>query len=77
MWSTEHTAETSLSPAAVWTALRALHEGRPEDVEGLTRIEAPAGVNVVDYVTKRWMQLEPRPLTMRLELAEADRPQGR
>ena len=28
MWSTEHTAETSLSPAAVWTALRALHEGR-------------------------------------------------
>jgi hypothetical protein len=31
-------------------------------------------VHVVDYVTKQWMQLEPRPLTMRLELAEADRP---
>ena len=28
MWSTEHTAETDLPPAAVWTALRALHEGR-------------------------------------------------
>ncbi|MDM7854857.1 SRPBCC family protein [Cellulomonas alba] len=28
MWSTEHTATTDLGPAAVWAALRALHEGR-------------------------------------------------
>jgi hypothetical protein len=28
MWSTEHTAETVQRPAAVWAALRALHEGR-------------------------------------------------
>jgi hypothetical protein len=27
-------------------------------------------VHVVDYVTKQWMQLEPRPLTLRLELQE-------
>jgi hypothetical protein len=27
-------------------------------------------VHVVDYVTKRWMQLEPRPLTLRLELRD-------
>lgn len=27
MWSTDYTAETSLSPADVWAALRALHEG--------------------------------------------------
>jgi hypothetical protein len=27
-------------------------------------------VHVVDYVTKQWMQLEPRPLTLRLELRE-------
>jgi hypothetical protein len=28
MWTTEHTAVTSLPPEAVWDALRALHEGR-------------------------------------------------
>ena len=49
---------------------RALHEGRGHEIEGLKRIEAPAGVHVVDYVTKQWMQLEPRPLTLRLELQE-------
>jgi hypothetical protein len=27
-------------------------------------------VHVVDYVTKQWMQLEPRPLTLRLELQQ-------
>ena len=31
---------------------RALHEGRGHEIEGLKRIEAPAGVHVVDYVTK-------------------------
>ncbi len=50
---------------------RALHEGRGHEIEGLKRIEAPAGVHVVDYVTKQWMQLEPRPLTLRLELQDA------
>jgi hypothetical protein len=49
---------------------RALHAGRGHDIEGLKRIEAPAGVHVVDYVTQTWMQLEPRPLTLRLELRE-------
>ena len=49
---------------------RALREGRGHEVEGLKRIEAPAGVHVVDHVTKTWMQLEPRPLTLRLELQE-------
>ena len=49
---------------------RALHEGRGHEIEGLKRIEAPAGVHVVDYVTRQWMQLEPRPLTLRLELQE-------
>ena len=52
---------------------RALHEGRGHEIEGLKRIEAPAGVHVVDYVTKQWMQLEPRPLTLRLELPGASR----
>ena len=58
---------------------RALHEGRGHEIEGLKRIEAPAGVHVVDYVTKQWMQLEPRPLTLRLELQEtsADGPRSR
>ena len=31
---------------------------------------ARPGTHVVDYVTKQWMQLEPRPLTLRLELQE-------
>ena len=58
---------------------RALHEGRGHEIEGLKRIEAPAGVHVVDYVTKQWMQLEPRPLTLRLELQESpyDGPRSR
>jgi hypothetical protein len=51
---------------------RALHQGRGHEIEGLKRIEAPPGVHVVDYVTKRWMQLEPRPLTLRLELRELE-----
>ena len=51
--------------------MRALHEGRGDEIEGLKRIEAPAGVHVVDHVTKHWMQLEPRPLTLRLELQES------
>ena len=50
---------------------RALLEGHPETVTGLTRVEAPAGTHVVDFVTTRWMQLEPRPLTLRLELQES------
>ena len=51
---------------------RALHEGRGDEIVGLKRIEAPAGVHVVDYVTRQWMQLEPRPLTLRLELRDAE-----
>jgi hypothetical protein len=27
MWSTEHTEQTDVAPAAIWAALRALHEG--------------------------------------------------
>lgn len=53
---------------------RALAAGRGEEVEGLERIEAPPGQHVVDYVTRTWMQLEPRPLTYRLELPEDVRP---
>jgi hypothetical protein len=44
---------------------RALKEGRGEDVPGLVRIEAPAGVHVVDYVTQTWLPQAPRPLVQR------------
>ena len=44
---------------------RALSEGRGEDVPGLTRIEAPAGVHVIDYVTQTWLPQAPRPLVRR------------
>ncbi|MPQ97195.1 polyketide cyclase [Modestobacter sp. I12A-02628] len=29
MWTTQHTADTTASPAAVWAALKALHSGTP------------------------------------------------
>jgi glycosyltransferase involved in cell wall biosynthesis len=44
---------------------RALKEGRGEDVPGLVRIEAPAGVHVIDYVTNTWLPQAPRPLVQR------------
>jgi glycosyltransferase involved in cell wall biosynthesis len=44
---------------------RALKEGRGDDVPGLVRIEAPAGVHVVDYVTQTWLPQAPRPLVQR------------
>jgi hypothetical protein len=70
-WSdTDFDAVRTPRKAREMEVVRALLEGRPETVTGLTRIEAPAGVHVVDHVTQRWMQLEPRPLTLRLELQE-------
>ena len=71
-----HWSDTAFDPvrtprkARELEVMKALHEGRGHEIEGLKRIEAPAGVHVVDYVTKQWMQLEPRPLTLRLELQE-------
>jgi hypothetical protein len=44
---------------------RALKEGRGDDVPGLVRIEAPAGVHIIDYVTNTWLPQAPRPLVQR------------
>ena len=42
-----------------WEVFTALREGRvPDDVE---RIDAPAGVHVVDHVTRSWLPRRPRP----------------
>jgi carbon monoxide dehydrogenase subunit G len=52
MWTTEHTAETPLPRAAVWTALRELHEGR-RNVPGADafELEGPFAVGSVVHVT--------------------------
>jgi hypothetical protein len=70
-WShTEFDAVRTPRKAREHEVFRALQEGRAEEVEGLTRVEAPPGVHVIDHVTRHWMAVEPRPLTMRLELRE-------
>jgi hypothetical protein len=43
----------------VFTACR---DGRWSLVPGVVRIESPAGVHVVDYVTETWLASAPRPL---------------
>jgi carbon monoxide dehydrogenase subunit G len=52
MWTTEHTAETDLSRAAVWAALRELHEGR-RNAPGadVFELEGPFAVGSVVRVT--------------------------
>ncbi len=42
-----------------------LAAGRWEGQPGITRIEAPAGVHVVDHVTQAWLPQAPRPLVDR------------
>ncbi|HEU5036724.1 MAG TPA: hypothetical protein VFT70_06960 [Nocardioides sp.] len=48
-----------------WEVYSALMEGRGEQVEGLRRIEAPAGVHVVDHITRTWLPQASRPLVQR------------
>lgn len=43
---------------AVFTALR---EGRLDDLEHISRIEAPEGIHVIDYVAQTWLPRQPRP----------------
>lgn len=45
-----------------WEVDRAIREGRPGDVEGLTHVVAPPGVHVVDHVVRDWLPRAPRPL---------------
>jgi hypothetical protein len=51
--------------AREWDVFTALAEGRGEDVPGLQRIEAPAGVHVIDYVANTWLPHAERPLVRR------------
>jgi glycosyltransferase involved in cell wall biosynthesis len=45
-----------------WTVFNALKEGTVP--EGVVTLEAPAGMHVVDYVTKEWLPRVPRPFTV-------------
>lgn len=48
-----------------WQVFHALREGRPDDVDGVVRIEAPPEyAHVIDYVTGRWLPDRPRPITV-------------
>jgi hypothetical protein len=52
--------------AREWDVYTALAEGRGDEVPGLQRIEAPAGVHVIDYVADTWLPRAERPLVQRL-----------
>jgi hypothetical protein len=67
-WSHTSFDESSRAPRKrrEWEVYSALVEGRGDQVEGLQRIEAPAGVHVVDYITGTWLPHAPRPLVLRL-----------
>ena len=43
----------------------ALAEGRGEEVPGLVRVEAPAGVHVIDHVANTFLPQAERPLVRR------------
>lgn len=48
-----------------FTLFTDLQAGRWEDHAGVVRLEAPAGMHVVDYATKVWLPQAPRPLVVR------------
>jgi hypothetical protein len=62
-WSDPAAADPTRSPRkareyAVFTALR---EGRLDDLKHVSRIEAPVGVHVIDYVARTWLPSQPLP----------------
>jgi hypothetical protein len=66
-WSHTSFEDSSRAPRKrrEWEVYSALAEGRGEQVEGLHRIEAPAGVHVVDHITRTWLPRAARPLVQR------------
>ena len=51
-WTTAHTAQTDLAPTAIWTALRAVHEGRIAAAGGdVFQIHGPFAVGTELSVT--------------------------
>ncbi len=66
-WTSTDDFESSRAPRKrrEWEVYSALIEGRGETVPGLVRIEAPAGVHVIDYVTRTWLPRAERPLVRR------------
>jgi glycosyltransferase involved in cell wall biosynthesis len=44
---------------------RAIRAGRAEEVEGIHRVDAPAGVHVVDHVLTTWLRDRERPIVRR------------
>ena len=67
-WSHTSFDESSRAPRKrrEWEVYSALMEGRGARVDGLQRIEAPAGVHIVAHITRPWLPRAPRPLVQRL-----------
>lgn len=67
-WSHTSFDESTRAPRKrrEWEVYSALMEGRGDRVEGLHRIEAPAGVHIVDHITNTWLPRGPRPLVQRV-----------
>ncbi len=74
-WSTSSFEEAHRSPRKQreWEVHQALVAGRGAEVEELHRIEAPAGVHVVDHVLHTWLPAAPRPLVRRPSLGRPRR----
>jgi len=59
-----------------WEVFHALREGRPDELEGIVRIEAPEEYDhVIAYVTQFWLPHRPRPIVV--PLAERPGAEGR
>ena len=45
-----------------WEVDQAIRRGTPEAIDGLVRIDAPAGTHVIEHVLHTWLPARPRPL---------------
>jgi len=63
-WSSTDAFASSRTPRKQreWEVDRAIREGSWSTIPGVVRVEAPAGVHVVDYVTDTWLPRADRPL---------------
>lgn len=61
----------------VFTALQAAPDTADGDLAGVHRIDAPAGVHVIDHVTRTWLPQAPRPLEVGTVVASDDQANSR
>lgn len=55
-----------------WEVFHQLREGKWEGLAGITRVEAPEGMHVIDYITREWLPRQERPLVTDVIVAQVD-----